>query len=69
MAHALAARGEVPGGIKFYVIAYHEIIEAPENCAAYDSSRCDVIYDGQISPDFYGCFSSWTISERWNGHG
>jgi geranylgeranyl reductase len=45
----------VPGGDKIpYVIAYHEIIEAPAPSAAYDPGRCDVIYDGKISPDFYG---------------
>ncbi len=49
------ARDEVPGGDRIpYVIAYHEIIEAPERSAAYDPTRCDVIYDGTISPDFYG---------------
>jgi len=49
------ARAEVPGGDKIpYVIAYHEIIKAPPANAAYDPVRCDVIYDGQISPDFYG---------------
>lgn len=49
------ARAEVPGGDRIpYVIAYHEIIKAPAANAAYDPTRCDVIYDGQISPDFYG---------------
>jgi geranylgeranyl reductase len=49
------ARAEVPGGDTIpYVIAYHEIIEAPAADAAYDPARCDVIYDGAISPDFYG---------------
>ncbi|MEL7343789.1 MAG: geranylgeranyl diphosphate reductase [Pseudomonadota bacterium] len=49
------ARQEVPGGEKIpYVIAYHEIIEAPGKVGSYDPSRCDVIYDGAISPDFYG---------------
>ncbi len=53
------ARAEVPGGDKIpYVIAYHEIIKAPEGQMAanadYDPIRCDVIYDGKISPDFYG---------------
>jgi geranylgeranyl diphosphate/geranylgeranyl-bacteriochlorophyllide a reductase len=49
------ARDEVPGGDRIpYVIAYHEIIEAPPQSAAYDPMRCDVIYDGAISPDFYG---------------
>ena len=49
------ARAEVPGGEAIpYVIAYHEIIEAPEGGTGYDPARCDVIYDGAISPDFYG---------------
>ncbi|MFQ6546446.1 geranylgeranyl diphosphate reductase [Aestuariibius sp. 2305UL40-4] len=49
------ARAEVPGGDTIpYVIAYHEIIEAPAAFADYDPDRCDVIYDGAISPDFYG---------------
>ena len=58
-ARSAVARAEVPGGDRIpYVIAYHEIIKAPEGgCAAnadYDPKRCDVIYDGKISPDFYG---------------
>ncbi|MDG1117878.1 MAG: geranylgeranyl diphosphate reductase [Flavimaricola sp.] len=54
-ARSNVARDEIPGGDRIpYVIAYHEIIEAPENGALYDSKRCDVIYDGAISPDFYG---------------
>lgn len=49
------ARAEVPGGDTIpYVIAYHEIIEAPDEPSSYDPSRCDVIYDGKVSPDFYG---------------
>jgi geranylgeranyl reductase len=36
------------------VFAYHEIIKAPPKSAIYDPARCDVIYDGSISPDFYG---------------
>ncbi len=54
-ARSNVARGEVPGGDKIpYVIAYHEIIEAPAANDNYDPDRCDVIYDGKISPDFYG---------------
>ena len=54
-ARSVVARAEVPGGDKIpYVIAYHEIIKAPEPSADYDPLRCDVIYDGRISPDFYG---------------
>ncbi len=38
------------------VFAYHEIIRAPraEDGGRYDPERCDVVYDGRISPDFYG---------------
>jgi geranylgeranyl reductase len=38
-----------------YVFAYHEIIRKPQNTNAdYDGSRCDVLYQKDISPDFYG---------------
>ncbi len=54
-ARSNVARTEVPGGDKIpYVIAYHEIVDAPVSSATYDPQRCDVIYDGKISPDFYG---------------
>ena len=58
-ARSNVAKTEVPGGDKIpYVIAYHEIVKAPASLAAanadYDPTRCDVIYDGKISPDFYG---------------
>ena len=61
-ARSNVAKTEVPGGDKIpYVIAYHEIVKAPSSLAAanagYDPTRCDVIYDGKISPDFYGWFS------------
>jgi geranylgeranyl diphosphate/geranylgeranyl-bacteriochlorophyllide a reductase len=37
------------------VFAYHEIVRAPATKpAGYDGTRCDVIYNGQLSPDFYG---------------
>ncbi len=54
-ARSVVARDHVPGGDKIpYVIAYHEIVRAPTTVANYDPKRCDVIYDGRISPDFYG---------------
>jgi geranylgeranyl reductase len=38
-----------------YVFAYHEIVKAPAvKPAGYDGSRCDVYYQGALSPDFYG---------------
>ncbi len=37
-----------------WVLAYHEIIKAPDcNTDYYDSNRCDVWYQGKLSPDFY----------------
>lgn len=39
------------------VFAYHEVVEVSDDATvpdAYDGRRCDVIYDGSISPDFYG---------------
>ena len=54
-ARSNVAKTEVPGGDKIpYVIAYHEIVKAPLGNALYNPVRCDVIYDGKISPDFYG---------------
>ncbi|WP_224816630.1 geranylgeranyl diphosphate reductase [Hasllibacter sp. MH4015] len=54
-ARSNVAKHEVPGGDKIpYVIAYHEIVEAPGPRGEYHPDRCDVIYDGAISPDFYG---------------
>lgn len=38
-----------------YVFAYHEIVKTPEHPPAdYEASRCDVYYNGKMSPDFYG---------------
>lgn len=42
--------GRVP-----FVFAYHEIVRAPaQPMPYYNARRCDVIYQGSISPDFYG---------------
>lgn len=36
------------------VFAYHEIVEVPDNITEdYDPTRCDVYYQGHLSPDFY----------------
>ena len=54
-ARSNVARTEVKGGDRIpYVIAYHEIVEAPGARGEYHPDRCDVVYDGRISPDFYG---------------
>jgi geranylgeranyl reductase len=49
------ARQCVPGAEEVKrVFAYHEIIRMPApGGAEYDGARCDVHYDGQLSPDFY----------------
>ncbi len=50
------ARAAMPGSKRPpFVFAYHEIVRAPAQAGAqYDSRRCDVIYQGRVSPDFYG---------------
>ncbi len=35
-----------------HVFAYHEIVRAP--ATGFDGTRCDVYYQGRLSPDFYG---------------
>jgi geranylgeranyl reductase len=55
-ARSAVARATIPDAEKTpWVLAYHEIIEVPEdqNWAAYDPDRCDVWYQGRLSPDFY----------------
>jgi geranylgeranyl diphosphate/geranylgeranyl-bacteriochlorophyllide a reductase len=43
----------VPGAERVpFVFAYHEIIRSPTH-GRWDRSRCDVHYDGTLSPDFY----------------
>ena len=38
-----------------HVAAFHEVLRVPEGGVAdYDGARCDVYYQGRISPDFYG---------------
>lgn len=58
-ANSQVARQTVPGAAAMrLVFAYHEIIEAPPaGRADYDGARCDVIYRGTFSPDFY----SWVF--------
>jgi geranylgeranyl diphosphate/geranylgeranyl-bacteriochlorophyllide a reductase len=53
------AKQEIKGAerIKF-VYAYHEIVRSPaassETASKFDAARCDVYYQGPVSPDFYG---------------
>jgi geranylgeranyl diphosphate/geranylgeranyl-bacteriochlorophyllide a reductase len=55
-ARSAVARQAVPGAANVdCVFAYHEIVRAPAiKPAGYDASRCDVVYNGRLSPDFYG---------------
>lgn len=56
-AHSAVGKQCVPGADKIkYVAAYHEIVRTPANGgpADFDGTRCDVYYQGDISPDFYG---------------
>ncbi|WP_374139672.1 geranylgeranyl diphosphate reductase [Sphingomonas sp. 32-62-10] len=48
------ARQEIPGADRIpCVFAYHEIVKSPPASAAFNPSRCDVLYQGKYSPDFY----------------
>ena len=55
-ANSAVARQAVPGAERVkHVFAYHEILARPEHePEGYDASRCDVWYQGRLSPDFYG---------------
>lgn len=54
-ANSLVARDALPNAKKVpFVFAYHEIVRAPaEPTRDYDGSRCEVYYQGKLSPDFY----------------
>lgn len=57
-ARSQVGKQAVPGADKVKcVFAYHEIVEAPQGHDAavpnYDDKRCDVYYQGKLSPDFY----------------
>lgn len=58
-ANSAVARTAVPkAGRMPYVFAYHEVIRSPEHPhAEFDPARCDVVYRGELSPDFY----SWVF--------
>lgn len=55
-ARSAVAQQTIPDAEKTkYVFAYHEIVKAPDiKPADYDATRCDVFYQGHLSPDFYG---------------
>lgn len=55
-ARSAVARQELTGADRVpCVYAYHEVIRSPAaSDPSFDRSRCDVYYQGNISPDFYG---------------
>jgi geranylgeranyl reductase len=58
-ARSEVARQAVPDAHKGkFVFAYHEVLRTPAALPeGYDRTRCDVVYDGVLSPDFY----SWVF--------
>lgn len=66
-AKSKVGRAAVPGAEKLQsVFAYHEIVAAPDaadnptslsSMGGVDMRRCDVVYNGELSPDFY----SWVF--------
>ncbi len=54
-ARSSVAKQCLPGAERIpCVFAYHEIIKAPaSNSENFDAGRCDVFYQGRLSPDFY----------------
>jgi len=54
-ARSRVARGSIAGADRMpCVFAYHEVIASPlANDDAFDRQRCDVFYQGSLSPDFY----------------
>ncbi len=61
-ANSAVARAHVPAAANIpYVFAYHEIVRSPKTVSApasaetgFSPTRCDVYYQGTVSPDFYG---------------
>lgn len=55
-ARSRVARQTLPGAERMpCVFAYHEVIRSPAaNDAGFDRTRCDVFFQEQLSPDFYG---------------
>jgi geranylgeranyl diphosphate/geranylgeranyl-bacteriochlorophyllide a reductase len=56
-ARSNVARQCIPGAHRIrYVAAYHEIVASPvaRSIPGFQPDRCDVYYQGHLSPDFYG---------------
>lgn len=56
-ANSAVARAAMPKAERMpQVFAYHEIVRSPPcgSRADFDGARCDIYYQGGVSPDFYG---------------
>ena len=55
-ANSAVARQCIPKAERIpHVFAYHEIVQSPaDGDNGFDACRCDVYYQGDVSPDFYG---------------
>ena len=53
--NSAVARAALPANEKVpFVSAYHEVIESPpEGFRGFEGGRCDIYYQGDLSPDFY----------------
>nr|WP_026190518.1 MULTISPECIES: geranylgeranyl diphosphate reductase [unclassified Methylobacterium] len=52
-AASAVGRQEIPGHARMrQVFAYHEVVRTPAS-GAFEAARCDVYYQGALSPDFY----------------
>ena len=54
-ANSAVARDAIKGGGETpFVFAYHEVVKSPSGAVSrFDASRCDIYYQGELSPDFY----------------
>jgi geranylgeranyl reductase len=54
-ARSAVARQNIPSAERMpCVFAYHEVIRSPQSTPeGFDAARCDVFYQGKLSPDFY----------------
>lgn len=52
--NSAVARAALPEPAPKFVAAYHEVVDSPpEGLHGFAGNRCDVFYQGKLSPDFY----------------
>jgi geranylgeranyl reductase len=52
-ARSQVAKQAMNGAMTKSVFAYHEIVESPADGDNFEGTRCEVYYQGKLSPDFY----------------